>query len=113
MEREEILALVVCLLSQDAEESKVEQRVSLVSPGLLPLTQTLSTPLFCVNMPNGVVDCAHPSTGFEVVDGLVDGGLVVADDTDGMQGGEVAEIPLPVLVLELVDQKAQELTLAQ
>lgn len=97
VERKQILALVVCLLSEDAEHGKVERCVCLVSAGFLTLAKVFSAVLFDVREPYSIVDGAHSGTCLEVVDGLVDGGLIVAENANGMQRGEVGEIPLYVV----------------
>lgn len=68
--------------------------MALVSASLLALAEVLSAAFFNVRVPDGVGEGAHASASLEVRHCLVDGGLVVAEDTDGEQRREVAEIPL-------------------
>jgi hypothetical protein len=68
--------------------------MALVATSLLALAQGLPRFFLFVNGPYSVVHSTHAFTLLEIGDRLVDGGLVVADNTNSMQAGKVAEIPL-------------------
>jgi hypothetical protein len=68
--------------------------MSLISAGLLPLAQPFTGTFFIVDVPDSIVDSAHAVAKLEIVDSLVDGGPVITEDANRMQGGQICKIPL-------------------
>lgn len=68
--------------------------MSLVSARFLTLTKRFPAAFFGEKCPDEIIQRAHSSPILEVVGGLVNCGLVVTENSDGVQASQVAEIPL-------------------
>ena len=88
----QVVSLVVPLLSQCTHARKNEGGVALISAGFLILAEYLT--IHIVQFPNGVLNCPHTHSCLEIVDGLIHLGLIVGDNSNGVNGSEDAEVPL-------------------
>lgn len=68
--------------------------MALIAASFLILAQDLARTFLSMKLPDGFFDCAIAIAVLEIVDGLVDKGLVVSDHANGMNRGQRAKIPL-------------------
>ena len=86
---EEVLALIVALLSESPQKSKVQKGMALVTSSFLTLAKALVGTFLRKQGPDSVGKGLHPLAGLEDVVGILDRCGIIRENTDTMQASKL------------------------